>query len=291
MPSRVMYKSVIHIVQCMHWTEDIHVVKVMFFALHRNVQRYPLTRNSFLSNLTGGDVVCPGTHPHIWGEVGESRSKSISFCRNISRSSRCCNCGLPWDTSYGGSGCYVGVACLSGHSVNCAQLCGQPSSVTECSPSMRLGARLPILSHVCSCSIHYCQHGWGHTRACVVEDCQVKHVPSVVVQHPITHYIWSQCCKVAQTDAALSRLKLNQYTIYRRLILIITMLPSSYFLAGPHSLPKPFFDPPMLFRKPGAPWLRMLIVAPSDWPIVRERCNCQRRIFFKTSFCHHTPHN
>ena len=155
-----MYKSVIHIVQCMHWTEDIHVVKVILFALDRNVQRYPLT--SFLSNLTGGDVVCPGTHPHIWGEVGESRSKSISFCRNISRSSRycscgmpwdtssyvgkwvkvevlsvfsfcrnisrssrCCNCGLPWDTSYGGSGCYVGVACLSGHSVNCAQLCGQ----------------------------------------------------------------------------------------------------------------------------------------------------------------------
>ena len=39
----------------------------------------------------------------------------------------------------------------------------------------------------------------------------VKHVPSVVVQHPITHYIWSQCCTVAQADAALSRLKLNQY--------------------------------------------------------------------------------
>ena len=65
MPSRVMYKSVIHIVQCMHWTEDIPVVKVMLFALHRNVQRYPLTRISFLSNLTGGDVGCPGTHPHI----------------------------------------------------------------------------------------------------------------------------------------------------------------------------------------------------------------------------------
>ena len=69
-----------------------------------------------------------------------------------------------WDalgnaTSYGGSGCYVRDACLSG------QHCTPP---LRCSQSMRncYICCLLIWSHVCS--IHCCQYVWSHTRACVV---------------------------------------------------------------------------------------------------------------------------